>query len=154
MVRLLCNTLERAGPTAIKLGQWVSTRPDLFLPELCVHFSARLHAAVAPHSAAHSRSALAAVLAPAGLALEDVFESMDFETALGSGSIAQVHRARLRPEVARRAWSRTEKTIGESEDGADVVVKILHPGVGESVALDMALLEGATGFLTHCVGGV
>lgn len=41
MVRLLCNALERAGPTAIKLGQWVSTRPDLFPPELCIHFSAR-----------------------------------------------------------------------------------------------------------------
>ena len=41
----------------------------------------------------------------------------------------------LRPDVARRAWSRTQKTIGEADDSADVVVKILHPNVGESVRM-------------------
>eukprot|EP01052_Picozoa_sp_SAG31_P044086 SAG31_NODE_7563_length_1653_cov_1.278636_2_plen_168_part_00 len=33
--RLGVATLQAAGPTFIKLGQWASTRPDLFEPELC-----------------------------------------------------------------------------------------------------------------------
>jgi aarF domain-containing kinase len=158
MVRLLCNALERAGPTAIKLGQWASTRPDLFPPELCNHLSARLHAAVAPHSTAHSRQALEAVLTPAGLTLADVFEHLDFDTApLGSGCVAQVHGGTLRTDVARRAWAQahTEAQIPtglleeRDEDSRHVVVKILHPGVAESVALDMALLECGAGLVTH-----
>ena len=158
MVRLLCNAFERAGPTAIKLGQWASTRPDLFAPELCNHFSARLHAAVTPHSAAHSRQALTAALSPAGLTLPDVFEHLDFTTPpLGSGCVAQVHAATLRADVARRAWAQAD-TDAQIPTGLHrereavsqhVVVKILHPGVAESVALDMVLIEGAASFVTH-----
>ena len=164
MVRLLCNALERAGPTAIKLGQWASTRPDLFPPELCVHFSARLHAAVTPHSATHSRRALEAVLAPAGLELKDVFDELDFDVPpLGSGCVAQVHGAMLRADVAQRAWAQAhivDETLRGIANGEEdtaprrVVVKILHPGVESSVALDMALLEGGVGFLTHWVGAL
>ena len=160
MVRLLCNALERAGPTAIKLGQWASTRPDLFSPELCNHFSTRLHAAVTPHSAAHSRETLEAVLSPAGLALADVFERVDFDTPpLGSGCVAQVHGATLRAEVARRAWAQahadaqmpTGLHVEQEEHSQRAVVKILHPGVAESVALDMALLEGGASFVTRWI---
>lgn len=39
------TAMQRAGPTFIKLGQWASTRPDFFPPQLC-HELARLHSTV------------------------------------------------------------------------------------------------------------
>lgn len=39
------TAMQRAGPTFVKLGQWASTRPDFFPPQLC-HELARLHSTV------------------------------------------------------------------------------------------------------------
>jgi len=149
-------------PTAIKLGQWASTRPDLFDPTFCVQISRRLHASVTPHPPEHSRRMLLQALSSDGLlggivggggalTLEDVFESIDLKRTLGSGCVAQVHKATLRRDVANRAWEQAAGAgSGSGGDGRrDVVVKILHPGVEESVAMDMALLEAGCYVLTE-----
>lgn len=85
---------ESSGPTFIKLGQWASTRRDIFPKEFCDRFS-RLHIKVRPHSWAHTKQCLRRAFG------EDwrrvfVFESKE---PVGSGCVAQVYRG----------WARADK---------------------------------------------
>ncbi|XP_041853889.1 uncharacterized aarF domain-containing protein kinase 2 [Melanotaenia boesemani] len=78
---------ETSGPTFIKLGQWASTRRDIFSQKFCDRFS-KLHVKVRPHSWAHTKQCLRRAFG------EDwrgvlVFESKE---PVGSGCIAQVYR--------------------------------------------------------------
>jgi aarF domain-containing kinase len=75
---------------------------------------------VPPHPWAATERQVAAAF---GQPLAAVFESFDTQP-LGSGSIAQVYRARLR---------------GDTED---VAVKVRHPGVVQRMRTDFALLAG------------
>ncbi|XP_074123835.1 putative aarF domain-containing protein kinase 2 isoform X2 [Sminthopsis crassicaudata] len=87
-LRGLLLAIESSGPTYIKLGQWASTRRDLFSEEFCTQFS-RLHVQVAPHTWAHTRSLLQKVFGKEwGQAL--IFESRE---PVGSGCVAQVYKA-------------------------------------------------------------
>ncbi|KAM8978898.1 uncharacterized aarF domain-containing protein kinase 2 [Sarcophilus harrisii] len=87
-LRWLLLATESSGPTYIKLGQWASTRRDLFSEEFCAHFS-RLHVQVAPHTWAHTRRLLQKVFGTEwARALR--FESQE---PVGSGCVAQVYKA-------------------------------------------------------------
>ncbi|XP_072508671.1 uncharacterized aarF domain-containing protein kinase 2 isoform X2 [Notamacropus eugenii] len=84
----LLMATESSGPTYIKLGQWASTRRDLFSEEFCTKFS-RLHVQVAPHPWAHTQHLLQKVFGSEwGRALH--FESQE---PVGSGCVAQVYKA-------------------------------------------------------------
>ncbi|XP_043825272.1 uncharacterized aarF domain-containing protein kinase 2 [Dromiciops gliroides] len=84
----LLMATESSGPTYIKLGQWASTRRDLFSEEFCTKFS-RLHVQVAPHTWAHTQHLLQKVFGNEwGRALH--FESQE---PVGSGCVAQVYKA-------------------------------------------------------------
>lgn len=110
-------SLLTAGATFTKLGQWGSTRPDLLPPELCEIFS-QLHTKAPAHGMAWNRFLFRRDF---GVDLEEVFD--DFSTEpVGSGTIAQVHRARLKA------------------NGLEVAVKIAHPGIGDLIELDLVLL--------------
>ncbi|XP_070686213.1 uncharacterized aarF domain-containing protein kinase 2 [Pempheris klunzingeri] len=78
---------ETSGPTFIKLGQWASTRRDIFSKEFCERFS-RLHVKVKPHSWAHTKQCLRRAFGEAWRRVL-VFESKE---PVGSGSVAQVYR--------------------------------------------------------------
>uniref|UniRef100_A0A665TYN3 ABC1 atypical kinase-like domain-containing protein n=1 Tax=Echeneis naucrates TaxID=173247 RepID=A0A665TYN3_ECHNA len=78
---------ENSGPTFIKLGQWASTRRDIFSQEFCDRFS-RLHVKVQPHSWAHTKHCLHRAFGEAWRKVL-VFESKD---PVGSGCVAQVYR--------------------------------------------------------------
>lgn len=78
---------ETSGPTFIKLGQWASTRRDIFSQEFCERFS-RLHVKVRPHSWAHTKQCLRRAFGEAWRRVL-VFESKD---PVGSGCVAQVYR--------------------------------------------------------------
>lgn len=112
----LLHALERGGPCLTKLGQWASTRPDVLPLELCQLLS-KLHSCVAPHPFAYT---LATLRSAFDLPTEHIFRTID-ERPLGSGSVAQVHRAELL-------------------DGQCVAIKVLHPGVEASVSTDLFLL--------------
>jgi aarF domain-containing kinase len=118
--RLLTATLAAAGCAFIKWGQWCATRPDLFPPDLCAALSA-LHCHVPPHSWQATRRAVSEAFGSES-ALEDVFLEFD-RTPVGSGSIAQVHRAVLRAQPT-----------------VPVAVKVRHPGVEARLRTDFALL--------------
>ncbi|XP_077567282.1 putative aarF domain-containing protein kinase 2 [Stigmatopora nigra] len=78
---------ESSGPAFIKLGQWASTRRDVFPQEFCDQFS-RLHVNVRPHSWAHTKMCLKRAFGE-GWKKVLVFESKE---PVGSGCVAQVYR--------------------------------------------------------------
>jgi ubiquinone biosynthesis protein len=108
--------LEELGPTFAKLGQILSTRPDLIPPEVVAEL-ASLQDRVPPLTEAQVVQVMEEEL---GVPWEDVFESIEPEP-LAAGTIGQVHRARL-------------------EGGHRVVVKVQRPGAAEEIERDLGLL--------------
>jgi ubiquinone biosynthesis protein len=109
--------LEELGPIFVKFGQAVSTRRDL-LPTDIADELAKLQDRVPPFD---SGVAIAAIEKAFGRPLDDLFGSFDPQP-LAAASIAQVHVATLK-------------------NGPEVVVKILRPGMRESIDLDLEVLD-------------
>ncbi len=110
--------LEELGPTFIKLGQLLSTRPDVIPRNYVVEF-AKLQDMVPGFPYRDVRIRIKNEL---GGEIEDFFSAFD-EKPVAAASIAQVHRANL-------------------ISGEEVVVKVLRPGVEESVETDIDVLTG------------
>ncbi len=119
----LRGALVELGTTFIKFGQMLSLRPDLVGPAMAAELE-KLQAAVAPDA---GDMVTAIVVAELGKPIEELFASFDPD-AIGSGSVAQVHRATM-------------------HDGTDVVVKVLHAGVERRVAEDLELMRACAKFL-------
>ncbi len=83
--KLLLYACEHSGPTFIKLGQWASTRRDLFAPEFCDMFS-KLHASTKEHSWFMTKQKLRKAF---GKNWRKIFLKLDRKPS-GSGCIAQV----------------------------------------------------------------
>src|SRR5581483_4770740 len=115
--RRLREALDQLGPTFAKLGQILSTRPDL-LPQPIIDELAALQEHVTPLSEAEVVAAMEREL---GVPWEDVFASIEPEP-LAAGTIAQVHRATL-------------------ETGERVVVKVQRPSAEQDILQDLRLLE-------------
>jgi predicted unusual protein kinase regulating ubiquinone biosynthesis (AarF/ABC1/UbiB family) len=115
--------LEELGPTYIKLGQLLSTRPDL-LPLAYTEELSLLQDQVAPLPFEEVKPFLEQEL---GCPLDRAFESFD-PVPVASASIAQVYRAQLAPGGA---------IAGE------VAVKVVKPGVPEIVEVDVEILKEA-----------
>jgi ubiquinone biosynthesis protein len=107
---------EELGPTFIKLGQLLSTRPDL-IPAEYLDELAKLQDDIPPFSVDEVRSIFRDEL---GCLPDDLFHYFDSEP-LAAASIGQVHRARL-------------------DDGAEVVVKVQRPGIENIIAVDLEIL--------------
>ena len=113
----LAAALEELGPFFIKLGQLLSTRPDV-LPKEYVRALARLQDRITP---VPSETVMRIVEDELGRPIPQLFESFD-EVPLATASMAQVHRATLR-------------------DGTEVAVKVQRPGVREQTERDMVVLR-------------
>lgn len=79
-----------AGPAFIKWGQWAATRHDLFPPDMCAELEL-LHTQAPAHKFAHTSRAIEAAF---GMPVADLFEAIE-QVPVASGSIGQIHRARL-----------------------------------------------------------
>jgi predicted unusual protein kinase regulating ubiquinone biosynthesis (AarF/ABC1/UbiB family)/nucleotide-binding universal stress UspA family protein len=112
--------LEELGPTFAKLGQILSTRPDLLPPEFVEELS-QLRDRVAPLSESDVVRVMEQDL---GVPWEDVLEAIE-ATPLAAGTIGQVHRAAL-------------------ATGDRVVVKVQRPEARALITQDLALLKLAT----------
>ncbi len=112
----LRQAFEELGPTFCKLGQVLSTRPDLVPPEYIDELAA-LREQVPPLTEAQVVEVMEQELR---VPWDDVFESIEPEP-LATGSIAQVHRATL-------------------STGERVVVKVQRPGAREEITRDLGLL--------------
>jgi len=112
----LASALEELGPTFIKIGQLLSTRPDLVPPKYIVELK-RLRAGAHLVPAHVIRGIIESEL---GRPIDEIFESFD-DTPLAAASLAQVHRATFR--------------------GKQVVLKVQRPDIVEVTEVDMDILQ-------------
>src|SRR5579859_2064010 len=119
----LATDLEAMGPTFIKLGQLLSTRPDL-LPPPYIEALSRLQDKVTPFSYEEVEQIVTEEL---GVRISKAFGQFSTEP-LAAASLSQVHRATLR-------------------DGRQVVVKVQRPNIRQQVTEDLKALAEIAGVL-------
>ncbi len=122
------GAFQAIGPAAIKLGQALATRPDIVGMD-AVRNLLSLQDQLPP---APFKAIYAEIDASLNKPAADLFASVDPE-AVGSASIAQVHRA-------------------VTSDGNDVAVKVLRPGIREQFARDVETYEWAAAHI-EALGG-
>ncbi len=116
------RAMEELGPAFVKLGQMLSTRPDL-LPGVWVTSFARLQDRVPPFPAEQAHEVIREQL---GAPVEDLFAKFE-DIPVASASIAQVHRAR-------------------THDGVDLAVKVQRPGIETQLRSDLNILYVLAGW--------
>ena len=121
--------LEELGPTFIKLGQLLSTRPDLISPEYIKELE-HLQDQVAPEP---SDRIMAQLRRELGGHIENTFAQFD-EEPIAAGSIAQIHRAVTR-------------------DGLHVAVKVRKPDIVEKIRAECEILQDLAGVLKSALFG-
>ena len=113
------EALVAIGPAAIKLGQALSTRPDL-VGERAAENLSQLQDDLPPAPFAAIKQTIESSF---GAKLEDLYSEFD-EAPVGAASIAQVHRA-------------------ITTDGREVAVKVLRPSIEEEFAKAIETYEWA-----------
>ncbi|MFT4945968.1 MAG: putative unusual protein kinase regulating ubiquinone biosynthesis (AarF/ABC1/UbiB family) [Natronomonas sp.] len=121
----LLDSLLTLGPTFIKLGQLLSTRPDILPPEYIAEFS-RLQDDVPPAAWTEAEQVLEAELGP----ISEAFAEFDRDPISGA-SLGQVYHART--------------------DGRDVAVKVRRPGIENLVEADLRVIRWTLPILMHFV---
>ena len=115
--------LQDLGPIFVKFGQLLSIRPDLVPTDITDELS-KLQDAVPPFPADQVEARLRQAY---GKPHAEVFRTFDL-TPVASASVAQVHFAEL-------------------PDGREVAVKIVRPGIAETIAKDVSLLRVLAGLV-------
>ena len=121
----LPKDLEKMGPTFVKLGQLLSSRPDL-MPPRYIKALTRLQDDVAPFPAEEAEHIIETEL---GAKMSKLFQGFDPEP-LAAASLGQVHKAIL-------------------HDGREVVVKIQRPHIRKVIAEDFDALRQIAEFLSR-----
>lgn len=122
--------MEELGPTFIKLGQLLSTRPDV-LPHLYIDEFRKLQDDVPPLPAEDIKRQIEKQL---GQPVEKAFLEFDCE-AIAAASIAQVHHGRL-------------------HGGEEVVFKVRRPGITRTVETDIDIMMGLAQLIEQHVPAV
>jgi ubiquinone biosynthesis protein len=110
-------SLEELGPTFVKLGQILSTRPDLVPHDFILELE-KLQDQVAPIPTTAAKEIIQSEL---GRPVDEIFTSFD-DQPLGSASLSQVHRATLK-------------------GGEVVAVKVQRPHVAEIIEADLEIMH-------------
>ncbi len=113
----LRNVITRLGPAFIKVGQALSTRPDL-VPPIYLEELARLQDQLPPFDNAVAFRFIEEEL---GLPPDEIYAELT-EDPIAAASLGQVYKGRLKT-------------------GEAVAVKVQRPGLTESIALDMYILR-------------
>ena len=164
------RAVQTAGPAFIKLGQWASTRRDIFGEVFCISLS-QLHSSCHSH---HWRDTVQTLEEEFGHDWNNLLEISD-QQPIGSGCVAQVYKGHLHtksmssitPNIQRgcsrtedelnknqrtsflsrltRSWStRSERDVKlerGDEGPLSVAVKVLHPGTVQAMERDMLLMR-------------
>ena len=161
------RALQTAGPAFVKLGQWASTRRDIFSEEFCNSLS-QLHSCCHSHQWQDTRRTLEEEF---GHDWENILEIADQEP-IGSGCVAQVYKGYLKTvkaaetsdlsqgcsestekQTTNSLFSRLTHTLSKksrqrervesevAEGPTLVAVKVLHPGTVQAMERDMLLMR-------------
>ena len=117
MGRRMAAVCTELGPTFVKLGQMLSTRPDLLPADILVELRS-LQDRVPPFDTTEARKIITHEI---GAPIDEAFAAFGDEP-IASGSIGQVYRAK-------------------TNEGADVVVKVRRPDIDQTIRLDLHLLK-------------
>ncbi|TPX32442.1 hypothetical protein SmJEL517_g04433 [Synchytrium microbalum] len=120
---LLRYRMEHGGVLFIKLAQWISSRYDVFPPDICYSLS-RLQSRVTAHSLQHTKQSFKSSF---GIDMDIVINLN--ETPIGIGAIGQVYKGVLKA------------------DGEAIAIKVLHPGILEPLLADLYIITCAAQFL-------
>lgn len=156
--RYVFFAIQMAGPAFIKLGQWASTRRDIFSESFCTTLS-KLHTRCNPHSWSSTDKIMKENLG------DDWKESVVIlnQNAIGSGCVAQVYQGYLK--VQDNA-DKADTAVNKSDSGGDtglkeaaskeaehgyvpIAVKVLHPGVVEAMDADVRLMKYAATWVDY-----
>lgn len=119
----LRETLEELGPTFVKLGQLLSTRPDV-VPEPYITELAKLQDTAPTVPVSQIRNVIESEF---GASVSELYASFD-DAPLAAASLAQVHRAML-------------------SDGTSVIVKVQRPDIREQIETDIEIIYERARFL-------
>ncbi len=122
--------LEELGPTFIKFGQIMSTRPDMVPRELIEELE-KLQERVPPFPTVEAKRIIEEEL---GRQVEDIFADFD-EGPIASASIAQVYKAVLR-------------------SGEMVAVKIQRPGIARTIEVDLEIMKHLATLIERHIKGL
>ncbi|KAF7187954.1 ABC1 family protein, mitochondrial, partial [Pseudocercospora fuligena] len=149
----LVSSMERAGAAFIKLGQWAASRTDIFPTQMCRIMSA-LHSNAPAHSLQVTKETIERAF---GRRFEDIFDEFD-ETPLGVGAIAQVYKAKLKPDLVGEGQEEIEtepqnireralrtvdpllKSTPNRVPSTYVAIKVLHPKIERIVRRDLCIM--------------
>ena len=142
--RLFRRTLELGGAAFIKWGQWASTRYDVFPAKLCRELE-ELQASAPEHSWARTKAVLERAYGGADR-VGAIFAWMD-PKPIASGSIAQIHRAKLRAGVAEKNGAGPQmgfqqRLLRSAQAGVDLLASGEWRRVAESVVEEWRLSAG------------
>ena len=121
----LPGAISRLGPSYVKLGQFLATRPDVVGPAVVAQLE-RLQDRMEPFP---RDVAIRQIEAAFGAKVEDLFVSVGEPVA--AASIAQVHRGRVRDALGER----------------EVAIKVRRPGVERLLKRDLADMKAAAAFI-------
>lgn len=121
--RRLRLALESLGPVFVKLGQILSTRPDIIPHDIAIELK-YLQDDVKPFS---GDEAIKLIEQQLGFPIDELFDHFD-KTPLASASIAQVHTAQL-------------KADDPDAPSQHVVVKVVRPKIEQTIGEDLRLME-------------
>ena len=155
-------SMEQAGAAFIKLGQWAASRTDIFPTELCAVMS-ELHSNAPAHSLKVTRATIERAF---GRKFDDIFDEF-YEEPLGVGAIAQVYKAKLKPDIATvdqepasepqtlraRALKRVDpilKSTPQRVPSNYVAIKVLHPKIERNVRRDLRIM----GFFASLINAI
>lgn len=158
----LVSSMERAGAAFIKLGQWAASRSDIFPAEMCKIMSS-LHSDAPAHSLKVTKATVEKAF---GRKFEDIFEEFQ-EQPLGVGAIAQVYKARLKPDLAafddegadeqqtlraraRKTMDTALKSTPQRVPSNYVAIKVLHPRIERVVRRDLRIM----GFFAEIINAI
>ena len=152
--RYMLVAIQLAGPAFMKLGQWASTRRDIFSDKFC-NILSELHTRCDAHSWNKTAQFLEENFGEQWeerLIIED-------HTPIGSGCVAQVYKGYLVSEERRQnhlgqrnwtgsggaTWRAQNETTAITSTGRrsfiPIAVKVLHPGVVEAMEMDITLMK-------------
>jgi aarF domain-containing kinase len=149
----MVRSMERAGAAFIKLGQWAASRTDIFPTEMCAIMSS-LHSNAPAHSLSITKRTVEKAFN--GRPFQEIFEEFE-ETPLGVGAIAQVYRAKLKPDLvvpgdvdvpeSQTTYARVRRNVDpllkstpRRVPSTYVAVKVLHPKIQKIVRRDLRIM--------------